>query len=402
MGSSLRESGAGTLPTSELLHIAIDSMRARPLRAGLSTLGIAVGIAAVVSVLGLSASSQAALLAQIDRLGTNLLTVNTGHTLFGERSELPLAAPAMISRIDEVLGIAAVGALTDHAYRSQYIPKIETNGLAVAAAEPGVLTAVSGQLKVGRFLNAATTNEPVAALGAAAARRLGIDRVFPKERILIGSYWFYVTGILETLPLAPELDAAVFIGFPVAESLYGLNGHATTIYVRVAVDQVERVHRLLAATANPEHPDQVDISRPSDVLVARAKAQSVFNDLFLGLGLVVLLVGGLGVANIMVIAVLERRSEIGLRRALGATGWDIFMQFLSEAMVLAGAGGIAGIAFGATATALYSTVHGWQTVIPLTALAESMGAALLIGGAAGLLPAIRAARLAPTDALRSL
>ncbi len=402
MGSPVRVLSAGSLPTSELLRIAVDSMRARPLRAGLSILGIAVGIAAVVSVLGLSSSSQAALLAEIDRLGTNMLTVNTGRTLFGKRSELPLAAPAMIGRLPEVIGTAAIAALPDHAYRSPYIPKIETNGLSVTAAEPGVLSAVSGRLKAGRFLNAATINEPVAALGTAAARRLGIDRIFPNERILIGNYWFYVTGILDTLPLAPELDAAVFIGFPVAESLYGLDGHATTIYVRVDVDHVDQVHGLLAATANPEHPDEVDISRPSDALVARARAQSVFNSLFLGLGLVVLLVAGLGVANIMVIAVLERRSEIGLRRALGATGWDIFKQFIGEAMFLAAVGGIAGIGFGAAATALYSAAHGWQTVIPLTTLAESMGSALAIGGAAGLLPAIRAARLAPTDALRSL
>lgn len=402
MKSDVHTLGAAPLSVTEVVRIAVDSMRARPLRASLSTLGIAVGIAAVVSVLGLSSSSQAALLAEIDRLGTNLLTVNTGHTLFGETSELPLPAPAMVGRIHDVVDTAAVGVLSEHAYRSPYISKIETNGLAVTAAEPGVLAAVGGSLLAGRFLNAATVNEPVAVLGASAARRLGMDRVFPDERILIGNYWFYITGILDTLPLAPELDAAVFIGFPVAESLYGFDGHATTVYVRAAVDHVSEVHALLAGAANPEHPDQVDVSRPSDALVARAKAQSVFNNLFLGLGLVVLLVGGLGVANIMVIAVLERRSEIGLRRALGATGWDIFRQFLGEAMFLAAVGGVAGIAFGAAATALYASVHGWLMVIPLSALADSMGAALVIGGAAGLLPAIRAARLAPTDALRSL
>lgn len=402
MRNSVGDLRGGPLPTAEILRIAVESVRARPLRAALSTLGIAVGIAAVVSVLGLSTSSQAALLAEIDRLGTNLLTVNTGHTLFGERSELPITAPPMIGRLDNVIGTAAVGTLSDHAYRSQYIPKIDTNGLTVTATEPAVLSTLTGRLRSGRFLNESTIYAPVAVLGAAAARRLGIDRVFQDERILIGHYWFYVAGILEALPLAPELDAAVFIGFPVAESLYGFDGHATTIYVRVAVDHVDEVHQLLAATANPEHPNQVDISRPSDALVARARAQSVFNNLFLGLGLVVLLVGGLGVANIMVIAVLERRSEIGLRRALGATGWDIFKQFLGEAVFLAAVGGIAGIAFGASATALYATLHGWQTVIPLSALVESMSSALVIGGAAGLLPAIRAARLAPTDALRSL
>lgn len=391
----------GRLGLTELCRIAATNIRARPLRTALSALGIAVGIAAVVSVLGLSASSQAKLLAEIDALGTNLLTVSTGNTVFGDRSELPKTAPAMISRIAAVTEVAAVGDLDVKVYRNPLIPATDTNGLSVKAAEPGVMSAVSGELHTGVFLNDATVGLPVAVLGAVAARRLGFTHIYPGVRVLIGNYWFYVAGILEPLPLAPELDRAVLVGFPIAESLFSFAGHPSTVYVRPEIDSVADVHGVLAATANPEHPNEVTVSQPSDALLARAQAQGVFNSLFLGLGVVVLLVGGLGVANIMIIAVLERRTEIGLRRAIGATSSHILAQFLGEAMFLSALGGVAGMLIGTIATCIYAWAHAWMMVIPPLVYAESMGAALLMGAGAGLIPAIQAARLAPTDALRT-
>ena len=391
------------LRPADLARLASVGLRARKLRASLSALGIAIGVAAIVAVLGLSASSQAGLLAEIAQLGTNLLTVQNGQSFNGDIAELPLAAPGMIARLPGVQQVQSTGQVAGvSAYRSPLIPAIETNALEAQAASLGLPAAVGTSLARGRFLNSATARQPVAVLGAAAAQRLGIDRLFPGERILVGNTWFYLAGILKPAVLAPEIDSSILIGYPAAQRYLGFDGHPSTIYLRANDSAVQRVDSLLAAQANPENPGNVQVSQPSTALVAQAEAKSAFNVLFLGLGAVALLVGAIGVANIMVISVLERRSEIGLRRALGATKGHIRVQFLAEAILLSLTGGIAGIAAGAAAVAIYAHAKGWATVIPPPAWAGGLAAALLIGALAGLWPALRAARMPPTEALWTL
>jgi putative ABC transport system permease protein len=390
------------LHPGDLARVASVGVRTRRLRAGLSALGIAIGVAAIVAVLGLSSSSKAGLLAEIDKLGTNLLTVTTGQTLFGGTAELPLAAPGMIGRIGPVAEVADTGSTSVNVYRSPLIPSVNTNALSVQAATLGLLPVVGSTVAQGSFLNAATATEPVCVLGAQAAQLLGIDRVYPGLRVWLGGMWFYVTGILTSAALAPEIDSSVLVGFPAADKYLGLDGHPTTIYVRTVTSQTQAVYNVLAATANPEDPSEVDVSQPSAALTARADAQGALNGLFLGLGAVSLLVGAVGVANIMIISVLERRSEIGLRRALGATKGHIRTQFLGEAILLALLGGAVGVILGIVATGVYAHTKHWATVIPTLAWAGGLGAAFAIGAIAGLLPAIRAARLSPTDALRTV
>jgi putative ABC transport system permease protein len=396
---------AARLSPGDLAALASIGLRTRKLRAGLSALGIAIGVAAIVAVLGLAASSKAALLAEIARLGTNLLTVTNGQDLGGNTAELPAAAPGMIGRLPGVTAVQDTGTVSGvSVYKSPYIPPIETNALSVDAATLGLPAVAGTSLAQGRFLNAATAREPVAVLGAAAARLLGIDRVRPGMRIRAGGQWFYVTGILNKDTYAPEIDSAVLVGFPAAQQYLHFDGHPSEIYVRTAGTPaaVTRVDSLLGAQASPENPGQVTVSRPSDALTAQADAEGALDTLFLGLGAVALLVGAIGVANIMVISVLERRSEIGLRRALGATRGQIRAQFLAEAILLSLAGGVIGVIAGAAATAAYARVHGETVVIPPQAWAGGLAAALLIGALAGLLPAIRAARLSPTQALWSI
>jgi putative ABC transport system permease protein len=390
------------LRLSDLARVAGVGLRTRRTRAALSALGIAIGVAAIVAVLGLSSSSQAGLLAEIDRLGTNLLTVTNGQTLTGQTAKLPLDAPGMIARIGPVTQVEATGSTDANVYRSPLIPAINTNGLSVQAATLGLPATVGTRVAKGRYLNAATARLPVAVLGSAAARRLGIDRLYAGERIWLGSQWFYLAGILRPALLAPEIDNSVLIGFPAAKRYLGFDGHPTTIYVRSETSQVAAVQSVLAATANPEAPNEVDVSQPSAALTARAAAQSALNGLFLGLGAVSLLVGAVGVGNIMLIGVLERRSEIGLRRALGATRGHIRTQFLSEAILLSLLGGAVGVTAGAIATAIYASTKQWTIVIPTLAWAGGLGAAIAIGALAGLLPAVRAARLSPTEALRTV
>jgi len=389
------------LRPADLARTASVGLRTRPLRAGLSALGIAIGIAAMVAVLGLAASSQAGLVSEINRLGTNLLTVSNGQNLLGQPAELPTTAPAMISRIRAVTGVAATGSVSASVYRTPLIPAVNTNGLSVDAATTGLLPVVGSSIAQGRFLNAATARLPVAVLGATAARLLGIDRVLPGERIWLGGQWFSVAGIIRRAVLAPEIDSAVLVGFPAAAAYLGFDKHPSTIYVRSQTSQVPAVHALLGATADPQAPYNVQVSRPSDALVAEADARSALNGLFLGLGAVALLVGGVGIANIMIISVLERRSEIGLRRALGATKGQVRAQFFAEALILSLLGGATGITLGALATVIYAATKNWSVVVPPTAVAGGLGAALAVGAIAGLLPAIRAARLSPTEALRT-
>jgi putative ABC transport system permease protein len=389
------------LRPGDLAGLASVGMRTRKLRAALSALGIAIGVAAIVAVLGLANSSQAGLLAEIGRLGTNLLTVTNGTSLTGQAAELPDAAPGMIGRQPGVIAVQYTGTVSASVYRSPLIPLIDTDGLTVTAASLGLPAVAGTSVAQGSYLNAATAREPVAVLGAEAAQLLGIDRIWPGERIYVGGMWFYVVGILNPAAIAPQIDTSVLIGFPAAERYLGLDGHPSEIYVRTVNTQAATtaVDNLLAAQANPENPNEVNVSQPSDALTAQADAAGAFDTLFLGLGAVALLVGAVGVANIMIISVLERRQEIGLRRALGATKGQIRTQFLAEAILLALAGGAAGDIAGAVATAVYAHAKGWAVVIPPEAWAGGLGAALLIGALAGLLPAIRAARLSPTQAL---
>jgi putative ABC transport system permease protein len=393
---------ARKLRPSDLARVASVGLRTRRMRAALSALGIAIGVAAIVAVLGLSSSSQAGLLSEIDRLGTNLLTVSNGQSFTGKAAELPLVAPAMIARIDPVETVAETGAVKGNVYRSPLIPAVETNALSIQAASLGLLRTLGIDVVQGRYLNAATAQEPAAVLGFAAARRLGIDHIYPGERIWAADQWLYLVGVLGPSVLVPEIESAVLVGFKAAERYMQFNGHANTVYLRAQNSQVAAVQSVLAATADPEAPNEVNVSQPSATLTARADAEGAFNGLFLGLGAVALLVGAVGVANIMVISVLERRSEIGLRRALGATRGQIRTQFLCEAILLALGGGAVGVGAGALATAIYASTKGWAIVIPTLAWAGGFGAALLIGAFAGLLPALRAARLSPTEALRTV
>ncbi len=388
---------------SDLTRLSIVGLRTRKLRGGLSALGIAIGVAAIVAVLGLSSSSQAGLLNEINQLGTNLLTVGNGQTLTGAPAELPTTAPAMIGRIAGVQQVQATGAISDvNAYRNPYIPSIDTNALTVQAASLRLLPVVATSVAQGHYLNGATAQEPVAVLGAAAAQRLGIDRVYADERIWVGGQWFYVAGTLKPAVLASAIDSSVLVGYPAAEKYLGFDGHPSTVYVRAQDDQVNAVDSLLAATANPENPSEVNVSQPSSALVVQADAKSALNGLFLVLGAVALLVGAVGVANIMIISVLERRSEIGLRRALGATKGHIRTQFLSEAVLLGLLGGVVGVALGVASTSVYAHTKGWATVVPPEAWLGGFAASLTIGAVAGLMPALRAARMSPTQALWSM
>jgi putative ABC transport system permease protein len=390
----------------DVVRTASAGLWTRPLRVALSALGVAIGIAAMVAVLGISESSKAGLVAELNQLGTNLLTIVPGQTFLGKDAQLPEAADRAVRNLSSVRNAAAVTAVSAATVRrNPYIEAAETGGITVEAADLGLLATLSGTVVQGRFLSASSDRYPIVVLGAVAAQRLGVDRLTVNGRgalVYLGGNWFTVGGVLAPLPLAPEIDRAALIGYPVAHRLFGTTRSASTLYVRADPERVSQAASLLPSAADPQNPEQTQISRPSSALQARADAQSTLTALFLGLGAVALLVGGVGIANVMVISVLERRPEIGLRRALGATRAHIGVQFLGESVLLSLLGGAAGIALGSAATAGYASIQGWIVVVPMVAVAGGVGIALALGAVAGLYPAVRAARLAPAAALRSV
>jgi putative ABC transport system permease protein len=386
------------LRPSDLARLGGSGLRARPLRAVLSALGIAIGIAAMTAVVGISSSSRADLDRALAALGTNMLTVAPGQTMMGDSATLPDESVSMIRRIGPVLSATATGAITDASvYRTDKIPAGQTGGISVLAAQLDLLGTIGAKLAHGTWLNAATAKYPAVVLGADAARLLG-----DVPAVYLGGRWWSVVGVLDPVPLAPEIDSAVLTGWQSAATYLGFDGHPTTVYTRSVESQVEAVRAVLAATADPENPNEVKVSNPSDALAAHRATSATFTALLLGLGAVALLVGGIGVANTMVISVLERRAEIGLRRSLGATKGQVRVQFLAESLLLSLLGGVVGVLLGFLVTGTYAVSQDWPTVVPLWVLGGGLVATVLIGAVAGLYPAIRAARLAPTEALAAV
>ena len=389
------------LRPSDVMRVGGAGLRARPLRVFLSALGIAIGIAAMIAVVGISTSSRADLERTLDRLGTNLLTVGPGNKMFSSaKARLPKESVAMIGRIGPVTSVTAVGRLPGtHVYRNDRIPAGHTGSIAVLASYLDLLSTVGASVGDGVWFNPATARYPAVVLGTVAADRLGVAESGTGVQVWLGGEWFTVIGILDPVPLAPELDSAALVGWAAAATYLGFDEHPTTVYSRATEDQVAAVQRVLAGTANPEAPSEVVVSRPSDALAAKQATDRAFTGLLLGLGAVALLVGGVGVANTMVISVLERRAEIGLRRSLGATRGQVRVQFLAESLLLSALGGAGGMVLGIAVTAVYAATQRWPAVVPAWAVGGGLAATVLIGMIAGWYPAVRAARLAPVEAL---
>jgi putative ABC transport system permease protein len=391
----------GRLGPGDILRIAAGGLGSRRLRSALTALGIAIGIAAMLAVLGIAESSRATLLAELDRIGSNLLTISAGQTFLGDDSALPDSSVLMIDRIGPVEGASSVSTTSATIRRTDKIAEFETGGIAVQATDHDLLETLGATLAAGRFIDDAIDGYPAVVLGSVAAERLGIQSLETPVLVWIADRWWSVVGILDPLPLTPEIDRSALIGREVAEELLGIDSSPTTIYVRATPALINDVRAVLPRTADPENPEAVDVSRPSDAIEAQAAAATAFTGLFLGLGAVALLVGGLGIANVMLMAVLERRNEIGLRRALGATRGHIVGQFLAEAVLLAGFGGLIGAALGAGIAIAYASSQGWLIALPIAGLVLGIVVAGAVGGLAGIYPAFRAANTPPTEALRS-
>jgi putative ABC transport system permease protein len=389
------------LAPRDLLALGLLGVRTRKARAALSALGIAIGIATMIVVAGIPASSQQALMRKLPALGTNTLQAQAMPDS-AQPVTLPVDAPAMVQRIGPVTGVSAVANTHVSVHRTDRVDADDYSGLTVLAARPGLLHVVNATMSHGRFLDASDVRFPTAVLGPVAASRLGITTLppgGPSPQIDVAGQWFTVVGLMAPTPLTPDLDRSVFVGWQAAQSRLHFDGHPTVIYLTAREDAIEAVQAVLPATVYPQLPGMVQVSRPSDALAAKRDTQATFSALFMGLAGVALLVGGIGVANTMVVSVLERRREIGLRRALGAARGQIRAQFLTESVVLSALGGGIGTLVGVAVTVGYARWQQWPPTVPVPAAAGGFGAALVIGMAAGLYPSMRAARLPPTEAL---
>jgi putative ABC transport system permease protein len=392
------EANGSRLSARDLLRVGSLGLRSRRTRAALSALGISIGIAAIVGVLGISQSSKSGLLAELGQLG-NLLTVQAG----GQATELPTTAEGMVSRIGPVTNVTEIATIqSTDVYRSPFVPAIDTNGISLTATDAALPATLGASIAHGTFLNAATAHFPAVVLGAEAARLLGINDLTNPTQVWIGRHWFTVIGILNPVELVTQMDSMAFIGFHIAGQYFAFDEHPSELYLRAVPSQVSAVAAVLPATVNPADASTVQVSQPSDILKAELITKGAYNGLLLGLGAIALLVGGVGIANVMVISVLERRSEIGLRRALGASRRHVAAQFLTEALLLSILGGAAGTIIGWAATVAYALSQHETVQIPAVALYGGIAAATLIGAIAGLYPSMRAARLSPTEALRTV
>lgn len=387
------------LRLSDTLGLAWLGLRSRAGRSILTSLGIAIGIAAVVAVVGISASGRADLLATLDRLGTNLVRVSAGQGILGGAPELPSDSPLMAARVGPVEAVSAAARIDERVRRTDLIPELETGGLSVVAVEPDLLDVLGGSVSAGRFLDVGSSRLPATVLGRVAAERLGVGSLELPQLVTIGSAVFTVVGILDDLELHPDLERSALIGFDAANTIFD-GGTLSTLYLRIDPAAVDDVVEVIPTTVNPRNPDRVEITRPSDALAAREAADASLTQLLIGLGSVALLVGGVAIANIMVMSVMERRMEIGVRRSLGATRAHIRRQFLVEAILLAAIGGVVGVVIGSAITWGFTEARGLTLSVPVEALAGALAIALAIGAIAGLYPAVRAASIPPSQAVR--
>lgn len=412
----------------DLVAVALASHRGRPLRVVLSSVGVAIGTAALVAVTGVAASNTAHHLAELDRMGANLLTVSPGSDVQDQPVALPDTAPEMIDRIGPVTATAVVRAAPDgaRAYRTDRVPSHLGSGLLVRAASPGLPEALDTPLAWGRWFDDASRRLPTATLGARSAETLGVRG--PGQRIWVADRWHVVIGVLEPVPLAAELDHTVFLGDGWAAALasdavavgasdvtsLGLAagaagsgpddpplGEVVAVHVATHPGTAAVVREVLARTASPAAPQHVSVSALSDHAAARELAEDSLTTLAAALAAIALTIGGVGIANTMVVAVVERRGEIGLRLALGARRVHVAAQFVVEALVLSVLGGAVGAGLGVVATVGYAAVEQQPVALAFGPLVAAPGLAVLVGAVAGVYPAVRAARSSPDEALRS-
>ena len=383
---------------------AVRGLTSRKLRTALTALGISIGIASLISIQGITEANQAAARAEIDALGSDFLFITPGTGITEEAELLPYAPATLDSHISDLEYVAALYPVDARARRNELIPEAQTGGVTISAitsADLDLLEPVNGSVQFGRFHDPTSVEVPAVVLGSLAAERLGIRHLTGHPTINISGTNFSVIGVLDEFEiLNTDLNRTAIIGLNVAANLFETPDNPGAIYAQVQPEQLDDVRELIPAQANPFAPGEVAVSRPTEALEIREVIDETFARILQSLALIVLAVGGIGIANIMVISVIERRGEIGLRRSLGATRKHIASQFIIESTVLSLLGGVLGVAIGVAIVIGYAQYKDFDLIIPWFWLTIGVGAAFVLGALAGLYPAWRASRLDPAEAVR--
>jgi putative ABC transport system permease protein len=387
----------------DLLGVAWRGLTARKVRTFLIMLGPIVGVAAMVGAVGLTESAKGDLKQKLSKLGTNLIIAQAGGTFGSQNPTFPDDAVHRVSAVSTVTSAAATTNLSN-------VTAIPTEGGAdyyqafpvpVRAADIDLPSVLSVPLIDGRWLTKADTtlHTPAAVLGAGLAKQYGYLRG-ENRTIKLNDTDFGVVGVLGPVALDPDLDNAVFITQWAAKHYFATDGNPNQLYVRSKTGDTQETADAIPTAINLGGPDEVSTKVPSDVLQAASQADKTLQQTALFAGLLALAVGGLGIANVMSISVIQRSSEIGIRRAVGHSRSKIAAQFLLESLFVGVFGGLLGAALGVGIVYLVSQFAGWVVVINYHKIPIWMALALAVSVAAGLYPSIKAARLEPLETLR--
>ncbi|MDP6281625.1 MAG: ABC transporter permease [Acidimicrobiales bacterium] len=389
----------------ELAGVALGGLRARKVRTALIMLGPILGVAAIVSAIGINESSKGHLKAVLSDLGTDLIVANAQGSLggFGSDPRIPEDAAARVTRLPDVESVTGTLQMADIVtlpfeeaedfYRAFPVPVIAT-GLNL----PETLEVL---LASGRFLNDfdVSTAARVVVIGRDLADEYGYLRGEART-IQLNGIDYGVVGVLDYVLLEPSMDSAVFLTFANAEEDLGLDSRdPSRLYIR-APTNTKLVAQEVPTVISLGGPDGANTSVPTDLLDAQSQVDENLNNLTKMMGGLALIVGGVGIANVMSISVIQRSTEIGIRRALGHSRGTIAVQFLLEALVVGVLGGILGAAAGAGVVWLTAELRGYVMVLSVVGLVGWAMVSVAVAVVAGLYPSTKAARLEPLETLR--
>lgn len=387
----------------DLLGVAWAGLAARRTRTLLIMLGPIVGVAAMVGAVGLTESAKGDLKATLSKLGTNLIVAKAGGTFGQQDPVFPEDAVDRARAVPTVTSAAATSELSGViALPSEGSAEhFEAFPVPVQAADLALPSVLQVPVRSGRWLNETDVSAGTRAvvLGAGLAREYG---VVPGEirTIRLDDIDYGVVGVLGPVALDPSLDNAVFLTQWAAEHDFGTEGKPSRLYIRSEEGRTEETAAAIPTAISLGGPDEVSTEVPTDVLAASARADETLQQTALFAGLLALAVGGLGIANVMSISVIQRASEIGIRRAVGHTRSRIASQFLLEALFVGLLGGLAGAVVGVAVVHGISALAGWVVVVSYGRIPIWMGLALAVSLAAGSAPSVKAARLEPLETLR--
>ncbi|MAT37817.1 MAG: hypothetical protein CL420_07250 [Acidimicrobiaceae bacterium] len=388
----------------EILNVAISGLTARKVRTLLIMLGPVLGAAGIVAAVGLNESAKGDVRQTLERLGTNLIVASAdGSFSAGQAPTLPEDAVERsmnVSTVDRVAGITEIGSLT-------VLPSqggkdfFRTIPIPVLTSDQNLLNVLDAQMLHGRFING--SDESNVFRSAVMGHDLANDyQYLPGElrTIDVDGETYGVVGVIEKVDLVPKLDTAIIIPKSSAEEDFDVEQKPTTLYVRATEGNVDSTAEALPMAINLGGDEAVTVAVPSDLLEAQGAVDTTLRNILFLMGGLALLVGGVGIANVMSISVIQRSGEIGIRRALGHTKMTIALQFVLEALFVGVLGGIAGVVTGVCVIYLVSSILGWIATLNIPLFLVAGGMALIVSVIAGLYPAWKAARLEPLETLR--